>query len=52
MCPFHPQGHFEWVPREEFEKIKWQGIGDCDRTGYMVECDLQYPAKLHELHND
>jgi len=21
-------------------------------TGYIVECDLKYPEKLHELHSD
>ena len=52
MSQFLPQGKFEWVPQEEFDKIKWQGIGDWDRIGYIVECDLEYPAELHEMHND
>ena len=21
-------------------------------TGYFIECDLQYPEKIHDLHND
>ena len=49
---FLPHGEFEWVPREEFEKIIWQGIGEWDRTAYIVDCDLEYPGELHELHND
>ena len=23
-----------------------------ERTGYFIECDLEYPKELHDLHND
>ena len=42
MSQFLPQVKFKWVPHEEFDKGKWQRIGDGDRIGYIVECDLEY----------
>ena len=51
MSQVLPHGNLEWVPREEFEKINWQGIRDWYRIGYIVECDVEYPAEFHELHN-
>ena len=52
MSQFYPQGKSECVTQEEFDKIQWQGIGDWERNGYIVECDLEYPTEVHELHND
>ena len=29
-----------------------QSLGDDDPVGYVVECDLDYPRRLHDEHND
>ena len=36
---------------EDFEEIKKPLIREWDRTESFVECDLEYPDELHELHN-
>ncbi|CAG2198944.1 unnamed protein product [Mytilus edulis] len=41
-----PTGDFEWVEPEEIE------YPDDHEYGAMVECDLEYPEKLHNAHND
>ena len=47
-----PSGNFQWVPAEEFDTINWQTLTANDNVGYAVECDLEYPPELHELHNE
>ena len=47
-----PWGKFEWVPAEVFDTINWQALTADDAVGYVVECDLEYPPELHELHNE
>ena len=47
-----PYGKFEWVPEEEFSRINWTLPQPADHDGYFIECDLEYPAELHTLHND
>ena len=35
--------------------IKWNFIKNCNEEsdeGYFLEVNVQYPEKLHELHND
>ena len=34
------------------EKFDVQKISDNSKIGYIIECDLEYPSELHELHND
>lgn len=54
MSQMLPFGGFEWVPKSELAKLK----DDIDilspggNTGYVMEVDLEYPAELHEVHND
>ncbi|TNC95731.1 MAG: hypothetical protein FD118_4177, partial [Rhodocyclaceae bacterium] len=47
-----PHSDFRWMDRGEFEHIDWLGLSEDDLTGYIVECDLDYPANLHQDHND
>ena len=50
----------EPLPKENFRFLSQDEISDFDvmkipthgDTGYIVECDLKYPAELHELHSD
>ena len=47
-----PINTFTWIDENEFQPIDWlQQLEDQD-YGYIIECDLEYPAHLHHLHND
>ena len=46
-----PEGDFSWNPKEQYAKIDWSQLGDNDPHGYIIECDLDYPAELHDRHN-
>ena len=47
-----PYGGFRWLPRREINAIDWRSLHEDDPIGYFVECDLDYPAGLHDAHND
>ena len=52
---FLPYGGFEWL--ENIDKINVMSINECNSSEksaveYFSEVDLEYPEKLHELHND
>ena len=47
-----PYGFFRWLSEEEIRAIEWTDLDDDSLVGYFVECDLDYPAELHEEHND
>lgn len=56
-----PQGNFKWVLNPESydtEKILSLEVSPKDKnpltinTGYFIECDVDYPAHLHDKHND
>ena len=45
-----PYGEFEWLKNvDSFDVMLIDKKSD---VGYILEVDLQYPSKLHELHND
>ena len=53
MLQMFPANNFDWIKdasqfNEDFIK-SYNGESD---EGYFVEVDVQYPEKLHELHND
>ena len=47
-----PEREFKWVDEEEFSKIDWTQQTADQPIGYFVECDLDYPAAMHDKHND
>ena len=47
-----PIGGFKFLAQEEITEIDFANLSDNSDTGYVIECDLEYPAELHELHND
>ena len=50
MCELMPYNGFEWVENFDDKFIK---IYNSDgNKGCYVECDLEYPVELHDLHND
>ena len=47
-----PFGGFKWLTPEEISGIKWEEQ-TCDQSlGFIIECDIDYPEELHQLHND
>jgi hypothetical protein len=52
MSQFLPDGGFEWVDEEEWSRIDWLAQQKVQVTGYVVECDLDYPDELHDAHSD
>ena len=47
-----PIGNFIWLMKNEWEQIEWQKLSENDLFGYFIECDLDYPKEIHDLHND
>ena len=50
MSEYLPYEGFEWLKNvDEFDVMS---INEKSLIGYLLEVDLKYPDKLHELHND
>ena len=47
-----PEGDFKFLSKEEFDSINWLEQNEDQSIGYIIVCDLEYPANLHESHND
>ena len=48
-----PVKEFEWI--EETSQVNRDFIRNCNEEsdeGYYLEMDVQFPGKLHELHNE
>ena len=45
-----PVGGFEWLSEGMLKQ--WEKIVDSSDLGCVLEVDLEYPAKLHDFHND
>ena len=43
-----PTAGFEWLKEDKLDHIFKNKKG----IGYFIECDLEYPKELHDLHND
>ena len=52
MRQYLPISNFKWI--ENIDKIeqKLMNIKNNSSTGYVLEVDLEYPKKLHDIHND
>ena len=46
MCQKLPIGNFKWK-----NKFKMSDYADSSDKGCIIECDLEYPSSLHDLHN-
>jgi hypothetical protein len=52
MSHYLPVGGIRFLSEDEINKIDFTNVpDDCD-IGYIVECYLEYPNELHQLHND
>jgi len=53
MSQYLPIGGFKWMTEKQINKlVKKVYINPDADKGYILEVDLEYPAELHELHND
>ena len=50
MSRYLPCGEFRWV--KNVDGLDVMSISEKSDTAYFLEVDLDYPDKLHELHND
>ena len=48
-----PYGGFKWIDPESFELKKYSKLcNNKSNKGHILEVDLKYPKKLHDLHNE
>ena len=52
MSQHLPIGGFRFLSDDEIAQIDFTNVSDDSDIGYVVECDLEYPTELHEIHND
>ena len=52
MSQYLPTGGFKWLKQKEIDKFNVYNINKDNKKGYILEVDLEYPKKLHNLHND
>ena len=50
MSEYLPYGEFKWL--KNVYKLDVMSINKKSDVGYILEDDLKYPDKLHDLHND
>ena len=43
-----PTGRFKWLKEDKWDEI----LKNKEGIGYFIECDLEYPPKIHYLHNN
>src|SRR5437867_7528233 len=47
-----PVGDFKFLSDAEMAKFRLDEVGADDEIGYILDVDLEYPAELHDSHND
>jgi hypothetical protein len=52
MNQYLPVNNFQWIEESDFVTIDWKNINTKSNIGYVLEVDLKYPDKLHDLHAD
>ena len=51
LCRALPKGNFRWLTAEEIRNFTTEQINDVSKVGYILSVDLDYPDKLHDLHD-
>ena len=51
-CEPLPVGKFRFLSDEEAAEFDFEAIAPDGPTGYIIQCDLVYPDRLHDTHND
>ena len=52
MSQMLPTREFYWVDSIQFMPDDIDTYANCENEGYLLEVDVKYPKKLHNLHND
>ena len=52
MSQYLPTGGFRWITQKQIDKINLAKYEEDSKNGLILEVDLEYPEKLHYLHND
>ena len=52
MVQYLPISDFKWLNEREMQTFDVMTVDDEAEIGYILEVDLEYPAKLHDLHSD
>ena len=52
MSQYLPTGGFRWITQKQIDKINLTKYEEDSKNGLILEVDLEYPEKLHYLHND
>ena len=52
MSQYLPTGGFRWMTEKQINKIDLTKYKEDSTRGIILEVDLEYPKKLHDLHND
>ena len=52
MRQYLPISNFKWVKNIDKIEQKLMKIKNNSSTGYVLDVDLEYPKKLHNIHND
>ena len=50
MSRYLPYSGFKWL--KNFDNLEVNSVKENSCTGFILKVDLDYPEKLHELHND
>ena len=52
MIQYLPYGRFNWLSKKEIDVFCLDSLKENSSVGYILEVYLEYPSKLHDLHND
>ena len=47
-----PTNGFKWIDNNKINEDFIKNINESDTKGYILEVDVEYPKRLHELHSD
>jgi len=47
-----PVGEFKFLAEDEISQLDIMSIAEDSPTGYIIDCDLDYPSYLHDCHSD